>query len=234
MLDTVEPIGLPEAHLLVCPKCAIEFAPKRSNQKFCGRPCAKAATRNASRGNRKAETQGATEQHYERALRLAEMVHSAPPSERFGVMKHILSFVSTDAGLRRILTDPKLLRQSPQRSNKKNIAQAASVYTRMFFGVSIKTYIQQVQDGTVNESYPVSRRFRPRVRPSHSQNSEPKRWYKPVTASVEDIIAYLRAEGTIEANLKADVKQAGLVTEADYERVSAIVAEAQARVEALG
>ncbi|UWP91402.1 hypothetical protein K3X13_10000 [Aliiroseovarius crassostreae] len=167
MLDSVEPIRLPEAapkvHLLVCPKCEAEFARKRSNQKFCSTECSKAATRNASRGNRKGENQKATELHHERASRLAEMVYSVPPSERFGMMKYILSFVGKDVGLRRILTDPKLLRQPPRRDNKKNIAQAASAYTKMFFGVSIKTYVRQLLDGTLNEEYPV---FLPNTRRS--------------------------------------------------------------------
>jgi hypothetical protein len=39
--------------LIVCPQCSAPFAPRRKDQKFCTRPCAKAATRNAKRGSQK-------------------------------------------------------------------------------------------------------------------------------------------------------------------------------------
>lgn len=185
MLDLVEPVGLPadgpEVSLLVCPKCAAEFAPKRSNQKFCSVQCSKAATRNAARSNRKGENGAASVRHHERASRLAEMVYSVPPTERFGVLKDILTFVNKDAGLRRILTDPKLLRQQPRRNGGKNIAQMASVYTHMFYGVSIKTYIKHVQNGTLNEDHPVSVKRDHGSVPRLGPIKKVKCWHKPLT-----------------------------------------------------
>jgi hypothetical protein len=85
------------------------------------------------------------------------MIYSIPPRERLGMMRHILSFVETDAGLCNILTDPKLLTAPPKANNRMNIAKAASAYTKKFFGVSIQTYVKQVKAGTVNENHPVTR-----------------------------------------------------------------------------
>jgi hypothetical protein len=222
MLDTVEPIVLPEAaqdeHLLVCPKCGAEFAPKRRDKKYCSSSCAKAATRNDTRGERRAENKVADEVHYERAMRLAEMVYTTPLTEQLGVMKCILGIVIDEAGLRRILSDPKLLKAHPANDKRlfygggdKTISQAASAYTQMFFGVSIQTYLQQARNGTLNENHPVSRRVDhgsvPRLRPI----KKVKCWHKPLSREVSEAAEQRFAE--------------------DMERVSAVVAEAQAKVD---
>jgi len=105
------------------------------------------------------------------------MVYSSAPSERLGVMKHILSFIDQDTGLRRILTDPKLLCQEPRADNKKNIAQAASAYTQMFFGVSIKTYIGQARKGTLNENHPIARKVNYGSVPFLGKIRKPRCWH---------------------------------------------------------
>lgn len=96
--------------------------------------------------------------HYSRANDLAEMVYSVAPSERLGVMKHILEFTPHDAGLRRILSDPQLLRQVPRKSGRKNIAQAANAYVQKFFGISIKTYMAKIKAGEEIEGVEIVRK----------------------------------------------------------------------------
>lgn len=191
MLDVVEPLVLPEAtpnsHQMVCPKCETSFSPKRSNQKFCSRTCSKAATRNAARGDRSSGNKAMSAAHYERAKGLAEMVYSVPPQRRLGMMKHILDYVPIDAGLRRILSDPKLLKAHPindghlfYRGYGKTITQAASAYTQKFFGVGIQTYLKQVREGTLNENHPVTpaacHSSAPRLHPI----KKVKCWHKPL------------------------------------------------------
>lgn len=151
MPDLVGPIAMLEYDRInttaSCPRCAAEFHPKRSNQRFCTRACQKASSDHTARGPRTKENKAMNYRHYERASRLAEMVYTAAPNERLGIIKHILSFVDQDAGLRRVLTDPKLMTEPPRADNKMNIAQTASAYTKKFFGVSIGTYLKQVRSG---------------------------------------------------------------------------------------
>ncbi|WP_108483396.1 hypothetical protein [Oceaniglobus ichthyenteri] len=139
------------ANALVCPRCNAEFEPRRSNQKFCSRSCQK----NATRGKRSQEHQDRSKHHYERSRRLFEMIYKAPPSERLGVMRHILLFVPTDTGLRNILTDPALLSKPRRADHRMNIAKAADAYTKMFFGVSISTYVRKTRNGKQLEGIPV-------------------------------------------------------------------------------
>lgn len=157
MFDSVVPDVVPDAQPNICPNCATEFQPKRSNQKYCRDACRKTASHNTARSDRTTEYAERSELHYERAGRLAEMVYFAAPGQRLGVMKHILSFVAIDAGLRNILADPKLLKEPPCKSGRKNIAQAANAYTQKFFGVSIKGYLTCIREGTLNENHPVRR-----------------------------------------------------------------------------
>jgi hypothetical protein len=63
-------------------------------------------------------------------------------------MKKILEAISHDSELRRILSDPKLLRAKPRPDSRMNIAKAASAYTKKFFGVSIVTNIKQMNTWT--------------------------------------------------------------------------------------
>ncbi|SFR39186.1 hypothetical protein SAMN04488002_1149 [Litoreibacter janthinus] len=98
-----------------------------------------------------------TEVHFARATDLSRMIYSAAPFQRLGAMKDILGHVPHDSGLRRILTDPSLLKEPPRPDNRLNIAKAASAYTKKFFGVSIVTYIKQVKEGAVNEEFVILR-----------------------------------------------------------------------------
>lgn len=160
MFDAVDPIVMPShsadaGDAIECPRCGTVFTPIRSNQRYCSRPCAKSATRNATRGNRCAENRKRSWQHYERADRLKEMIYSTPPLERLEVMKHILEFIPHDAGLRNILTDPELLMKPPRVDNRTNIAKAANAYSQKFFGLSVKRYIKAVMAGEEPEGIPL-------------------------------------------------------------------------------
>ncbi|KRS13687.1 hypothetical protein XM53_03625 [Roseovarius atlanticus] len=157
MFDAVDPIGMlipsdDEARTMECPGCTAAFMPKRLNQSYCSRACQK----NASRGNRSAENRERSRRHYERAQRLAEMVYSAPPQERLGIIMHILEFIPHDAGLRNILTDPDLLGQPPRADNRMNIAKTANAYTKKFYGLSIKRYMTTVRSGKEPDGIPQS------------------------------------------------------------------------------
>ncbi len=123
---------------------------------------------NASRGNRNAANRERTWKHYERATRIQQLIYLAPPNERLGVMKDILSAIPRDAGLRNILTDPKLLREEPRRDNRLNVAKAAHAYVRLFFGLSIKPYIKVVMAGREPVGIPL-----------HAQRTKQARTVKP-------------------------------------------------------
>lgn len=140
-----------------CPTCDAEFTPRRKNQMYCSDSCRKRKSRHAARGSRSSENARLSYEHYERAQRLEEMIYTTAPQARLGMMKSILSHILHDAGLRRILTDPVLLREPPRADDHKNITKAASAYTKKFFGVSIRTYIEQAKAGTINEEFPVTR-----------------------------------------------------------------------------
>ncbi len=218
-----------------CPQCNHIFEPKRSNQKFCSRVCQKAATHNTSRGGRKSENARRNERHYARAKDLAEMIYSAPPIERYGLMKHILSFVDVDSGLRNILRDPSLLKAEPRLDGRMNFAKAANAYTQQQFGVSIKTYLRRVLDGEELELAEIDHnRSQPApMTPKRRQFLE-KRMNKPLD-SPEQYIEMLRVEAedcsvtdperSARLSLKADRLQCRIPTKEDFERIDNIVTE---------
>ena len=155
MFDAVDPIVVPVADTSECPACGTSFKRKRSNQTYCSRPCQRKTSRNTARGDRTPENKQRSSKHYERAARLTEMIYSTPPQERLGMMQHILSFIPHDAGLRNILTDLELHKEPPRADNRKNIVKAANAYTKKFFELSIKRYINAVQAGTEPEGIPL-------------------------------------------------------------------------------
>lgn len=102
---------------LACPRCGTSFLPQRRNQKFCSRPCAKAATRNSSRGSRPKENATRARWHYGRAAWLCYDLHRMHVAERSHMLLAIVEAASGPAAaLRNILLDPVLLsaaRDSP-------------------------------------------------------------------------------------------------------------------------
>lgn len=137
----------------LCAGCEGLFMPIRKGQFYCSRKCQQPTTRNASRGGRKMENIRMNAIHFTRATDLTHMVYSTAPNQRLGVMKDILDYVPCDAGLRRILSDPTLHKEPPKANARLNISKAAAAYTKMFFGVSVTTYMRQVKAGTVNKRF---------------------------------------------------------------------------------
>lgn len=66
MLDSVESISM-----YTCPKCSVEFTPKRKNQKYCSRPC----QRNGARGSRTGENSTMNRRHTDTAIHLRLWTH---------------------------------------------------------------------------------------------------------------------------------------------------------------
>lgn len=164
-----------DSTLTNCSACELDFTPKRSNQIYCSRGC----QMNASRGNRSAANRERTRKHYERAARLKQMVYSAPPNERLGVMKDILEAIPHDAGLRNILTDPELLREPPRPDNRLNVAKAAHAYVRKFFGLSIRPYIKAVMTGEEPEGIPLQPQPATQVYSAKTPKGPIHAWPKP-------------------------------------------------------
>ncbi|CUH87085.1 hypothetical protein PH5382_01006 [Phaeobacter sp. CECT 5382] len=223
MTTIKKPAGLSSAAPLCCPQCSVEFHPKRKDKKYCSSKCAKAATRNASRGGRSFEQKVTNEVHYCRARDLADMLYTAPVTARLGIMKAILDAASDhDSGLRRILTDPTFLKASPETphlfhrrapSSYKTISQAANAYTQKFHGISIQTYLKDARSGALKEHHEVSRKVDYGAVPVLTKIRKPKCWHRPLSD---------------DKNMEASEQLAS-----DMERVQRIVDDAQARAEGL-
>ena len=130
-----------------CPACGKHFTPARTNQQYCCRLCQKKATRHAARGFRHLENFARDELEATRARDLREMLYSAPPYERLGIMKDILDAAHHDGGLRNILTRPELLSDKPFSAGRgrMNIAKAADAYCRKFLGMSVRSYVRHLR-----------------------------------------------------------------------------------------
>ena len=140
-----------------CPRCGMSFEPRRKDQKFCQRACAKAASRNASRGSRSVadswSERARCRKHNRRAMELAAWLYTTPPAERLGLMQELIEAAREyDAQLRGVLTDPRLLRASPQEpwlffrrspGAYKTISQAADAYCRKFWGAGVATVVHR-------------------------------------------------------------------------------------------
>lgn len=97
-----------------CPRCHSFFQPKRGDQTFCGKPCAKAATRNATRGSRRvAHSAEAARTHEARKGRLEGLSHAlyeTPPAYRSAFLQRLIAEGRGNAELRRLVTARALLR----------------------------------------------------------------------------------------------------------------------------
>lgn len=100
--------GIPCAH------CATAFAPRRKDQKYCGRPCQKAATNNATRRPRRvSESAEAARTHEYRKGRIGGLSHAlyeTPPAYRAAFLQRLIVEGRSNAELRRLVTVRALLR----------------------------------------------------------------------------------------------------------------------------
>lgn len=190
MPPTANPAGSSSAAPLCCPVCSEEFQPRRRDQKYCSKKCAKVPSRNTCRSVRTAERKRANMEHYSAALALAAMLYGAPPCERLGVMKEIIdSAASGDSRTRRVLTDLRLLRASPNDVHLfhrrapgayRTISQAANAYTRKFFGVSIQDFLKQAREGDFNKEHEVRRSAKLGAVPRLNKIRKARCWHRPL------------------------------------------------------
>lgn len=139
-----------------CPRCGEAFDRQRPNKTYCTPKCAKAATRNASRGPRtvveSVNLRARARAHNARARELAAWLYTAPVGQRLGIMSDLIEAArGEDAMLRNILTDPRLLFASPITDSRlfyrrapgsyRTIAQAADAYCRKFLGQGVQAVI---------------------------------------------------------------------------------------------
>lgn len=173
----------PDAAQPTCPKCTKAFTPSRLGQTYCSKACQKAATHNAARQDRTKETKAMNAKHIAIITHLNHLVFAAPRDQQLGAMKRVLDTAteqditikavygdSTDtrvvptihrvspADIRRVLTDPRLLRANRFDGSQghlfhggrpKTISQAAHEYTKKFFGLGIKEYLKAARVGEV-------------------------------------------------------------------------------------
>lgn len=199
-----------------CPACGKHFTPARTNQEYCSRFCQKKATRHAARGLRHLENFARDELEAARARDLREMLYSAPPHERLGIMKDILDAAQHDGGLRNILTRPELLSDGPYSAGRgrMNIAKAADAYCKKFLQMSVRSYIRHVRNGEALDVH---------IKPQDDmQNSAPAPQLCPK-------LTYKN----VKCIHKALPEGAAGNTGDDFERVSRIVEEIQSRLDCL-
>jgi hypothetical protein len=119
----------PVATDAVCPKCAVTFSPRRKDQRYCGKPCAKAATRNATRGPRtvteSAHEARRQEERTGRMLSLSNSFFETHPRYRAAFTVDLIAEARRKAELRGWLTRKEALRpwQHHQGTGRLHIAQ---------------------------------------------------------------------------------------------------------------
>lgn len=95
---------------IACPQCSACFKSRRRDQRYCAKPCAKAATRNASRGSREIENTRRNVTHYQRASWLScDVLRLRPERQRQMLLSILQAASGDDAPLRNIVLHPALL-----------------------------------------------------------------------------------------------------------------------------
>lgn len=138
-----------------CPHCATRFLPKRSDQLYCQRTCAKAATRNNQRGDRTSENTQRTYRHYETAVELSHKLNRTNPKERAIYILTRLKAATDqrDPTFLNLITDPKLLSATPRSGlglskidrryfDRRNIAKLANDLCWDALGMSVKSMLK--------------------------------------------------------------------------------------------
>lgn len=124
-----------------CPTCGSPFIPGRRDQKFCAKPCAKAASRNATRGSRAhGESAAARHRHEARKGRLrglAHAFHETPPAHRAEFLVRLIAEGRKLAELRGLVTLRCLLRSwsCDEGTGRLNIAHVLDHFCREVYGL---------------------------------------------------------------------------------------------------
>jgi hypothetical protein len=113
----------------ICPKCATDFVQARSNQRYCSSRCAKAATRNATRGPRtvaeSAQEARRQEQRSGQLLSLSNTFFETHPRYRAAFLVDLIAEARSKAELRGWLTRREALTpwQNHKGTGRLHIAQ---------------------------------------------------------------------------------------------------------------
>jgi hypothetical protein len=231
-----------------CPHCSTTFAPRRKNQKYCGEPCAKAATRHTARGPRTIENAQRNERHYSRAAWLSYDLNRMSPVKQRAMLLAILEAASGgDGALRTILFDPNLLgadRFSPlgklhpdtKCPGTLNIAKMVNAFCKMEWGCGVRDMI-------LDNGKPAGRKFvedgadaiipphiYERTQEGHLVGHEER---NPVPVSTSAFFQWLSTQRAEHPLSQPRVIPVNPDRENDYDRVDRIVREAQERVSKL-
>ncbi|RGP37729.1 hypothetical protein D1012_07390 [Pseudotabrizicola alkalilacus] len=124
-----------------CPRCQVPFLPRRKDQKYCGKPCAKAASRNVTRGPRMvAESAEAARIHEFRKGRLrglSHALHETPPAYRAAFLQRLIAEGRGNSELRRLVTVRALLRSwvRDEGTGRLHIAHVLDHFCREVYGL---------------------------------------------------------------------------------------------------
>jgi hypothetical protein len=140
----------------ICPACKVQFAARRSNQKYCSDNCRKAYYQAKDRAKNPANSQysksvkRANAEFFDRAMYYSEELYSVPPDQRLKFMKTLIEKAREgDVRLRQMLSNQILLKATPtdqryywrRSSSFPNIAQVANNYCWKSWGANVKQVV---------------------------------------------------------------------------------------------
>lgn len=134
-------VPVPPEAATCCPMCLKPFTAARSNQRYCRKQCAKAATRNATRGPRKVtESPSAARTHEARTGRIRGLSHAlyeTPPAYRSAFLQRLIVEARGNAELRNLVTVPDLLRSwdRDDGTGRLHIAHVLDHFCREVYGL---------------------------------------------------------------------------------------------------
>lgn len=112
-LPPAEPFNETNSPPYNCPTCSQPFMRKRKDKKYCSKPCAKAASRNATRDSRKIADSGEARRRHEtrsgRLTSLTDALYETPPAYRAEFLERLIEEGRKNSDLRKSLTLSHLL-----------------------------------------------------------------------------------------------------------------------------
>ena len=135
----------------VCDRCGETF-PFRANKRFCSSNCRKRSSEGKRNSNSSVAKRRENTEFFERSIRLAEVLYSAPPYERLGIMRGLIEEArkGEDRQLMDILTNQRLMKPNPEQDKwlfyKRSksyctITQAANNYCKRFWKADARAVI---------------------------------------------------------------------------------------------
>lgn len=169
----------------ICPACKVQFAARRTNQKYCSDNCRKAYYQAKDRAKNPKNSQNskwvkrANTEFFDRAMRYSEELYSIPPDQRLNFINSLVEQARAgNVKLRQMLSHKILLNASPEEENYfwrqchayPNIAQVANNYCRKSWGANVRQVVYCKIDGPSErqtEKYDPSVITRTRKLPKH-------------------------------------------------------------------